>query len=240
MAAAAALERIRYVWFDQDDTLYCYRDAMHRALDRCLAMIHERYASTRESLGRRELVEIRSEVSRRAEYAELDLIEARRVAFRETLLRYDCGDGGLDEALTAAYYDALQSNITPFPGTADCLRALSERYVLGILSNGMSLIEQLGIADYFEHRIYGLDLRIYKPDPAIYEHAMRLTGGGPEEHLLVGDNRICDVVAAREMGWATVWLNGDGGEWEISADPPELTIGTLCELPPLLESLSDI
>ncbi|MFW6156789.1 MAG: HAD family hydrolase [Armatimonadota bacterium] len=229
---------IRYVWFDQDDTLYSYHDAMHRALRTCLDIIHGRFPATRETLGVAEMIQVRSDIADRVERAGMDFVQARREAFRETLGRYARLESGLDEALTDAYYDALHTRVWPFPETEQCLRELAGDRLLGVLSNGMSLLGELGIEGFFEHTIYALELGLYKPDPAIFGHAMSLAGAESGECLLVGDNRICDVVGARDAGWTAVWLNRDGRLWDIDAEPPELVITSLAELPPMIAELN--
>ncbi len=239
MAASATLREIRYVWFDQDDTLYSFRDTMHRALSTCLPIIHEHFPQTRETLGVAEMVQVRTDISERAERAGLDLVQTRREAFRETLLRYARHDRRLDDLLVTTYYETLRGQIWPFPDTPGCLRELTARgYVLGILSDGMSLVEELEIGDFFRHRVYAHDTGLSKPEPAIFEHAMSLAGAAPEECLLVGDNCICDVVGARDAGWTGVWLNRESRLWDTEAEPPELIATSLAELPELIAKLN--
>jgi putative hydrolase of the HAD superfamily len=185
-----------------------------------------------------ELIQVRSDISERADRAGMDFVQAREEAFRETLGRYARLEAGFDEALTDIYYDSLHTEIEPFPETVECLETLAEDYVLGILSNGMSLIRELGIDGYFAHRIYALELGLYKPDPEMFAHALELAGAEPDECLLVGDNRICDVVGGRDAGWTSVWLNREGRLWEIAAERPEHVITNLGELPPLIEALN--
>ncbi len=228
---------IGYVWFDQDDTLYSYHDARHRAMESALAVVYEHYPQTRHTLGVDEMIQIRLDVSDRCDRAGMDFLQAREEAFRETLGRHAQLDEPLAERLTEVYYEALHTGLDVYPDTVPCLNALRNRFALGILSNGMALIEELGIAGHFEHRIYALELGLYKPDPAIFDHAMTITGAGPEECLLVGDNRICDVVGAREVGWHGVWLNRNGRSWDIEAEPPEHEIASLAELPGVIDGL---
>ena len=239
MMAPASDGSVRYIWFDQDDTLYNYQDAMKRALRRCVTAIHERFPETAGTLGATELIRVRQEIVERADRAGMGLIEARCEAFRETLCRFARPDGLLADTLTTTYYETLRTGIRPFPGAVDCLRTLSDDgYILGIVSNGMSLLDELNLAHFFDHHVYALDLRLYKPDPAIFDHAMSLTGAAPEECLLIGDNRVCDVVGARRAGWTGVWLNRDGHSWEIEAEPPEHIVTCLTELPALLTQLN--
>ncbi len=237
MNPAPASSAIRYVWFDQDDTLYSYHDAMHRALHECLTIIHDEFPRTRETLDVADMIDVRSEIAERVERAGMDFLQARREAFRETLGRYARLESGLDELLTDTYYETLHCQIWPFPETKRVLEDLADDHTLGILSNGMSLIDELDIAHFFDHRIYALELGLYKPDPAIFGHAMSLAGAEPEECLLVGDNRICDVVGARDAGWTSVWLNREGRLWDIGAEPPELVVTSLVELPPLIRDI---
>ena len=235
----SALQRaVRYVWFDQDDTLYNYRDAMRRAMGRCLAAIHEHFPRTRETLGVDELIQVRTELTERADRSGWDFVRARREAFREAIRRYADADSGLGEDLADVYYAALRTGITPFPGTTESLRELARDYTLGILSNGMSLLEELGIGDLFAHRVYALEIGLAKPDRAIFEHAMAITGAGPQAHVLVGDSGPCDVVGARGAGWHGVWLNRGGEPWRVKTEPPEWVITSLAELPAVIAELN--
>lgn len=229
---------IRCVWFDQDDTLYSFQDTMRRALNACLPVIHRHFPHTSKTLGVAEMIEVREDISERADRAGMDFEQARREAFGETLSRYAGRDAGLEDLLVVTYYETLRTSLRPFPDTVDCLRDLtSEGYVLGILSDGMSLLEELKINDFFRHQIYAPELGLRKPDPAVFRHAAATAGARPEECALVGDNRICDVVGAREAGWTAIWLNRPGRPWELAAEPPEHVIMSLAELPPLIAEL---
>lgn len=227
-----------YIWFDQDDTLYDYHEAMARALNACLAMIHDSYPQTRCHLGTAELVDVRAEISRRDDYGEMNLVQARELAFCETLDRYASANPALAQRLGETYFEALSADIRPYAGVADCLKKLSDDgYVLGIVSNGLCYLEQLGLASLFAHTVYANDLRIYKPHRAIFEHAMSLAGAIAEECVLIGDSGQCDVVGARQAGWTGVWLNRDAREWELDCEPPEHVVSCLSELPALVAGL---
>jgi len=61
------------------------------------------------------------------------------------------------------------------------------------------LLEQLGIARYFEQVIAGDALPQKKPDPAQLLHACRAFGIAPREMLMIGDS-VNDAQAARAAG----------------------------------------
>lgn len=230
---------INYLWFDQDNTLYDYHEAVHRALNVCLEMIHERFPSTGVVLDTAELARVRAEITPLARREGMDLVEARCEAFRRTLDRYAKPDDGLASALSDAYFANLCKGIRPFPEVTEALVALAdEGYVLGVLSNGICYLEELGLAHLFEHRIYANDVLVYKPEAAIFDRALALTGARPEECLLVGDSCACDVIGARDAGWTGVWVNRDGCRWESDAEAPDHVMESLADLPPLITALN--
>jgi len=53
----------------------------------------------------------------------------------------------------------------------------------------------------FDHQIFSAELRVVKPDPAIYLHCLEKLGAGPAETIFV-DDREENVAAARALGIA--------------------------------------
>jgi phosphoglycolate phosphatase len=63
----------------------------------------------------------------------------------------------------------------------------------------LPLLEQLGLARYFEHVVAGDTLPQKKPDPAQLLHACRAFGVAPADMLVIGDS-VNDAQAARAAG----------------------------------------
>jgi HAD superfamily hydrolase (TIGR01509 family) len=57
--------------------------------------------------------------------------------------------------------------------------------------------------DLFDFRTFSAEVRLIKPDAAIYEHTLRGLGVKPEETLFVDDREI-NVQAARDLGICAV------------------------------------
>jgi putative hydrolase of the HAD superfamily len=77
-------------------------------------------------------------------------------------------------------------------------------YTIGILSNlphpiAQSLRETPGFLEYFDHITFSCDLRLFKPQAAIYEHSFRGLGVAPEESLFI-DDKVENVEGARAAG----------------------------------------
>ena len=77
-------------------------------------------------------------------------------------------------------------------------------YTIGILSNlphpiAASLRETPGFLEHFDHITFSCDLRLFKPQSAIYEHSFRGLGVAPEETLFIDDKQE-NVDGARAVG----------------------------------------
>ncbi|MFT4192684.1 MAG: HAD family hydrolase, partial [Comamonas sp.] len=72
---------------------------------------------------------------------------------------------------------------------------------------------------------------VHKPDPLIFQRALRALGLAAHEAVHVGDHPVNDVAGAHAAGLRTVWLRDN--YWP---EPPEAdaTINLLSELPALL------
>jgi putative hydrolase of the HAD superfamily len=84
----------------------------------------------------------------------------------------------------------------------DTLRAAG--FTIGILSNlphpiATSLRGTPGFLEHFDHVTFSCDLRLFKPQPAIYEHSFRGLGVAPEETLFIDDKQE-NVDGARAVG----------------------------------------
>ena len=72
----------------------------------------------------------------------------------------------------------------------------------------------------FTHWSFSDEVGVYKPDPAIFRHALDGLGGvAPERAAHVGDLRRTDVAGARAMGMTAVRYTGVFDD--DSADMPE-------------------
>ena len=98
----------------------------------------------------------------------------------------------------------------PYPDSADGLAWLRGRCRLALLSNAppslRPLMEQLGLAGYFDTMIISGEVDVRKPDPGIYRIALASLGAAPEESLFVDDLEE-NLVAARRDGMACLLMD---------------------------------
>ena len=96
-----------------------------------------------------------------------------------------------------------------------------------------NMIEELGIERYFDVIVSSHDKRVQsaKPDPGIFEYALRSVGVPPDEAVHVGDSYEVDIVGAQSVNIRAILLDREGtsdGSWEE-------TIKSLNQLPDLID-----
>jgi HAD superfamily hydrolase (TIGR01549 family) len=94
-------------------------------------------------------------------------------------------------------------------------------YILGVVSNRdvsfQDELTELKLDLYFQFAIAAGEVNSYKPDAAIFQHALRLSGTSAGETMYVGDNYYADIVGALRAGLRPV-LYDPSGLFPESAD----------------------
>lgn len=107
------------------------------------------------------------------------------------------------------------SNDALMPDVQQTLRIFKDSgVILGVVSNRgepyQEYLQKIGLAEYFHFSLAAGEVQSWKPDKAIFEHALRMAGLTAEETIYVGDNYFADVVGARNAGLKPILLDVDG------------------------------
>jgi putative hydrolase of the HAD superfamily len=99
-----------------------------------------------------------------------------------------------------------------FPDVLPALRALEGAGIRrAVISNWVwgapQLLHDLELAAYFEALVISARIGRQKPDRAIFQHALELTGVAPERAWHVGDSYRADVLGARSVGIQPVLID---------------------------------
>ena len=116
-----------------------------------------------------------------------------------------------DAFFEAAYSHFAEAGVWElFPEVIEVLEALHSKYQLCVLSNFdgrlRMILEQFGISRYFAHVFLSSELGAEKPDPIIFQRALKLGGVAATEALHVGDDPIRDWKGARSAALAVFEL----------------------------------
>ena len=156
--------------------------------------------------------------------------EILRSSFRETMeaMEYKCG------AFAEVAFAESLARWEPFVDVNPALVRLSRQYKLAIISNidrhllGGSLRR---LAVRFDALITAEDARAYKPDPAIFQLALRRMDCAPQDVAHVAFGADYDLQPAGSLGFRVVYLNRQGLPRPVT--PLEAEIRSLEELPGL-------
>ena len=134
------------------------------------------------------------------------------------------------------------------PETEQVLRMLSEKYAMGLLTDGFLPAQQLkvqalGIEKYFASIVYTEQLgrESWKPSPGGFEKILRNLGGRPENAVYVADNEQKDFIAPNGLGVVTIQLLRPARVHRSAHAEPGAAahhiIHKISELPALVETL---
>jgi len=175
-----------------------------------------------------ELLEFYSELELQAEQGE----QAEFRPYREVLQSVVRGFGERlgfvpSESEVRSLPESL-ANWLPFPDTVAALRKLKSRYQLAITSNvddDLFAVTARRLEVQFDHVITAQQARAYKPSLRVFKLAQERIGVQPTQWLHVAQSVYHDVVPAKSLGIATVWVNrpsprpGAGAAKAASAQP---------------------
>jgi 2-haloacid dehalogenase len=127
---------------------------------------------------------------------------------------------------------------TPFPDTVDALRQLKARYRLAIISNiddDLFAPSASKLEVPFDFVITAQQARAYKPSPKIFQLAEQTIRIPRSQWLHVGQSVYHDVIPAKSLGIATVWVNRpsprpNAGAAKAASSQPDLEVPDLRSL----------
>lgn len=115
--------------------------------------------------------------------------------------------------LSEDYIRYLSSYNHLFPNTIEVLDYLRPRYKLHIITNGFQEIQDKKLRNaqidgYFEQVINSEMAGVKKPNPIIFELALKNANTIAEKSLMIGDSLEADILGAKAVGFHTLHFNG--------------------------------
>ena len=217
------------VLFDLDDTLFDHRGCTRDAL----AKVRSRYPGL-QSLSadamEREYSRLLEEMHFQVLAWQLTVEEARIERFRRLLEHAGptARQGEAEEA-ASAYRVAYRSVWRPVDGALELLVALHGRAAIGVVTNNMALeqrqkIAACGFGPYVDAAVISEEVGAAKPDPRVFEIALRELGRPADEAVMIGNASDIDILGARAAGIRPIWFNRSGA---LSLDPSVTEIWSL-------------
>ncbi len=223
---------IRVITFDLDDTLWDVTPTLLRAEAAQNAWLQAHREQVTNSFDAAEMRRLRMLIFEQHPDLKHHISDLRRQALYEIQLHCGYTEEQARQGAEAAFQEFLQvrHQVEPYEQALDVLQALSERYVLGALTNGNADIFKLDIGEYFDFAFSAEEIGASKPLPDMFHASMKETGARGHEMVHVGDHPEHDVAGAQAVGMYTVWANYSGAEWPGNA-PADEEVSDLEELP---------
>ena len=217
-----------------DGTLWDFEGLSRQALQGSLRQLAKIDPEAAGRLDVERLVAIRNETHDRLRGSVPDLDAVREQSMLEALREAGRSDDELASYMAQVYFQRRDELRALFPDARPTLERLAPDYRLGLLSNGNSRADALGIDDLMSFEVFSQDHGgVEKPDARLFEIALREAGCEPHELLHVGDSPESDVVGALGVGAQAVLLSRSGSS-PAAVDVTE--IRSLAELPSLLRT----
>ncbi len=202
--------KVRYVFFDLDDTLIDHK----RAQERALVDVWTQYTELQQV----DPLELASQFARinyrlweAYRNSEVGQSELRRLRFEQTFRQLGVQAPDWRE-VDQVYMECYARHWDWIPGARDALIQVSRKYPTGIVTNGFTFVQKKKF-EYFSLNRHTRDLIIseevghLKPHPRIFEFAAEKAGVKPSSLLYVGDSYVSDIAGAHSCDWKTAWYH---------------------------------
>ena len=221
---------VKAVFFDFDDTLQSRKAAYRLYCERFL----DRYFPRDDREERKnKLYEMEALVD--GGYKD------REVYFPELIRLWKWKNHPPLQELCDSFNNEYGKRVVMLNGAVETVKELKRRgYILGMITNGVSTLQNMkldtaGIRGLFDVCVVSGDIGIYKPEPGIFEEALRLAGVDAGEAVYIGDHPVNDVEGALGAGMNVIRMNY--GDFRGKGLDKEGVFATVETVPAVLEML---
>ncbi|WP_299122117.1 YjjG family noncanonical pyrimidine nucleotidase [uncultured Tenacibaculum sp.] len=119
-------------------------------------------------------------------------------------LKYDASDILIDK-ISEDYIKYLPNHNYLFEGAFEILDYLVQKYELHIITNGFEEVQNVklkksGIDKYFKRVITSECIGVKKPNPKIFEYALKQANAKANNSMMIGDSYEADIEGAINIG----------------------------------------
>lgn len=216
------MKHYRAVFIDWDDTIGDFHGAAKKALQEMYDKYHlcNYFASHEEfiSLYKPHNIELWDKYGKdlvSKEYLSFDrffypLMHGSKVCDRlDKSIRLELCT--LADRLSEDFLHMTTAHFALLEGAEDLIRYLAAKYPLTVVTNGFIEVQyekfdKSGLKDCFAHIVLSEEVGCQKPNPRIFEEALRMNGLDASEVVMIGDSFSSDITGANTVGIDTIWL----------------------------------
>ena len=202
------MQHYQTLLFDLDNTLVDFSGSEEKALDQ-IYRHHFRQTGSRHAFDNQFHL-INRKLWQQVETGAISPREAGDRRFQKLISKL--GSANDPNHIANRYEKALAEHTAWLPGTQATLDQLAKHYQLGIITNGLTMVQQLKYAHlnmqrWFSCYLISEQVGIAKPNPKIFKQALADLKANPETTLMAGDSLSSDYQGALNSGLDFCWIN---------------------------------
>lgn len=148
-------------------------------------------------------------------HGKIDRSTLRHLRFANTFKELGVDPELFPSAFEEAYLELCPTKTHLFPHAHETLEYLGRHYHLHLISNGFreaceKKLKNSKLQHYFKTIVISEVFGVNKPDPRIFEHALRNGGAARETAVMIGDNIDADIRGATGVGMDAIFFNPIG------------------------------
>ncbi len=190
---------LQHIFFDLDNTLWDHRKNAYLTIKEIFERekVSEKYQLNFEEF-HKEYFTINENLWAMIRDGKIDKNYIREHRFHDSFMFFGIDDKELADKFEHNFLDEILTHNELVEGAIDLLEYLAPKYTLHILSNGFEEVtykkcELSGIKNYFATITSADEINIRKPQPEIFEYAMKKSGASKDVSMIIGDDWIADV-----------------------------------------------
>jgi putative hydrolase of the HAD superfamily len=138
--------------------------------------------------------------------------QLRASRFKITFEHFSVEESKIPHQFEIDYVNICPTKTNLFEGTHEVLSELKKKYQLHIITNGFlesqtMKMERTNINQYFDQIFVSEVIGLYKPDIALFNHALTVVNSTASEAIMIGDSLEADILGARSAGIDQVFFN---------------------------------
>ncbi len=206
--------KIQHIFFDLDNTLWDHRGNAFSTLKDIFYReeIRDKYQISFDEF-HREYYTINERLWEQIRDGEIDKEYLRKHRFYDTFLFFGIDDMELAQRFESGFLDEILNYNDLVPGAFEVLEYLHDKgYQLHILSNGFQEVtarkcELSGIKNYFKTITSADEIDVRKPQPEIYEYALKKAAAEAQNSMMIGDDWVADVEGGKAFGLKVIYFD---------------------------------
>ncbi len=222
------------ILFDADDTLFDFKKSEDFAIKKLVSTLDSNFddefiINTYKDINTKIWIEF--------EEGKITSDELKVERFNRLIKQLEINSNATD--LCNMYIQFLGDGSFLYDESEDLLNYLSKKYKIGIITNGLADVQHRRIRNsivghYFEDVVISDEIKIAKPNPAIFDYALRnLDHSNKKSVLMIGDSLNSDIKGGINAGIDTCWFN-QHKKINSSSINPTYEINSLLQLKDIL------